>query len=84
MEFAVHDGCFFLLDSVFIVVSRNTLMEVGLHHYHWVYVVAHFLPLRSIFSVPNLRLEFMFGKDGFTLHRPVLAVLSTLTISITV
>ena len=47
-------------------------------------IVAHFLPLRSIFSVPNLRLPFMFCEDGFTLLRTVLAVLNPQAISIAV
>ena len=75
MELAVHHG-WFNLDSVFKVVSDYAVMLV--------YVVAYFLPLRSIFSVPSLRLVFIFGKDGFTLLRSILTVLNTRAISIVV
>ena len=53
---------FFLLDSVFIVISRYTVLVVN--------IVAHFLPLRSIFTVPNLRLLIMFCVNGFTSFDP--------------
>jgi antitoxin component YwqK of YwqJK toxin-antitoxin module len=69
---------FFLLDSVFIVISRYTVMLI--------FIVAHFLPLRSIFSVPNLRLFLMFYVyvNGFPLFRSVLTILNSSAISIAV
>ena len=47
-------------------------------------LVGHFLPLGSIFSVPNLRLLPMFYINGFHLLRSVPTILNFRAISVTV